>query len=80
MPSDLPDWVVAQRRRIGARVRALRAARGLSQERLAELAEVSRKSVYRTELATHAASIDVLIRVARALGVPLRELFDPPSS
>lgn len=74
MPADPPTWVLAHRRRIGDRIRELRTERGLSQERLAEAATVSRYSVYRAENATHATSIDHLIQIADALGVDLAAL------
>jgi transcriptional regulator with XRE-family HTH domain len=48
---------------------------GMSQERLAEAADISRDSVYRTELGTHSASLDVLLLIAHALRVPLVRLL-----
>jgi transcriptional regulator with XRE-family HTH domain len=63
-----------QRLRVGRRIRQLRAERNLSQEQLAELAGIARHSVYRTELATHSASLDHLTLIADALGVPLVDL------
>ncbi|MEU3962940.1 helix-turn-helix transcriptional regulator [Streptomyces buecherae] len=62
------------RRRVGARIRGLREERGWSQEHLAERAGISRQTMYRTELATHAATIDMLAHIADALGVPLADL------
>ncbi|MEE4546421.1 helix-turn-helix transcriptional regulator [Streptomyces sp. V4-01] len=59
------------RLRVAARLRELRGERQLSQERLAELAGIARHSIYRTELATHSASLDHLSLIADALGVPL---------
>ncbi|MDX2702127.1 helix-turn-helix domain-containing protein [Streptomyces sp. PA03-6a] len=61
---------------MGDRVRELRTESGLSQEQLAHRADVARHSVYRTELGTHAASIDLLGRIARALGVDVASLFN----
>lgn len=63
------------RQRVGQRVRTLREDRGWSQERLGEQAGIDRKSIYRTELATHSPSLDHLALVAAALGVPLGSLF-----
>ncbi|GAA4688295.1 helix-turn-helix domain-containing protein [Streptomyces youssoufiensis] len=71
---DLPSRVLATRRRIGARVRTLREDRGLSQETLAHSVGLDRRTVSYVELATHAASIDVLVLLADALGVPLADL------
>ena len=79
MPSDLPLWVIDQRRRIGTRIRTIRVGRGLSQERLAQRAGLDRHTVYRTELGTHSASLDVLLVLAHALGVPIESfLRDSP--
>nr|WP_280688692.1 helix-turn-helix transcriptional regulator [Kitasatospora sp. GAS204B] len=64
-----------QRKQVGRRVRALRTERGWSQERLAEASGVHRHTVYRTELATHSASLDALMLIARALGVPASQLL-----
>lgn len=75
MSSDpVPPLVMQQRLRVGRRIRQLRAERNLSQEQLAELAGIARHSVYRTELATHSASLDHLTLIADALGVPLVDL------
>ncbi|MCC9307656.1 helix-turn-helix domain-containing protein [Kitasatospora sp. RB6PN24] len=75
MPSDLPDWLIAQRVQVGHRIRDLRIQRGLSQEQLAHEAGIARHTVYRTELATHSASLDALGLIAETLGVPLWRLF-----
>lgn len=76
MPSDPPPaWVLQIRQQVGRRICALRESRGLSQLELAHLAEVSRHSVYRTELGTQAATVDVIAKIARALGVPPDRLF-----
>jgi transcriptional regulator with XRE-family HTH domain len=75
MPADQPAWVLQIRQQVGRRIRDLRTDRGLSQERLAELAGISRHTMYRTETATHAASTDVIVRIARVLDVPPDRLF-----
>ncbi|BBB01127.1 hypothetical protein RVR_8384 [Actinacidiphila reveromycinica] len=64
-----------ERLRVGRRIRVAREERQLSQERLAELAGIGRHSVYRTELATHSPSLDHLVLIAQALGVPLTDLI-----
>lgn len=75
MPSDpQPDWVLTRRRAIGDNIRAARSARKLSQESLAELVGVDRKTVNRIEQGAYATSIDRLIIIAHALGVPLSDL------
>lgn len=53
-----------------------REASGLSQERLAKLAGVSRKTIARVENdVTYATSVDVARRIARTLGQSIDELF-----
>ncbi|KAJ54013.1 MAG: helix-turn-helix transcriptional regulator [Tateyamaria sp.] len=64
------------RERVGLNVRNLRNSRGLSQEQLALAAEVDRSYISEIELAKNSASIDVLERIADALGVDPKELFN----
>ena len=59
-------------------VRQLRVMRGISAERLATDAGVDRAYVSRIERAVANASIDVLERIARVLGVEMAELFAVP--
>jgi transcriptional regulator with XRE-family HTH domain len=63
-------------RLLGAQLRHLRLERKLSQERLAELADLHYKYVGRVELAKADPGADVLVRLARALAVPVGELFE----
>ncbi|MFF3431250.1 helix-turn-helix transcriptional regulator [Streptomyces sp. NPDC002602] len=49
-------------------------AAGHSQERLAELAGIDRKSVVRPEGGSSDARLTVWLRLARAVGVPLADL------
>lgn len=72
---DQPDEILRVRRQVGTRIRRLRETRGWSQERLAEATGMSRYTVYRAELGTHAISVDAAAHVAHALGVPLWWLF-----
>ncbi|WKD36486.1 helix-turn-helix transcriptional regulator [Streptomyces xanthophaeus] len=69
-----PAWVLARRRAIGARLREARTAAGLSQERLAEMAGIDRKTVVRLEGGHSDARLTVWLRLARIIGVPLAEL------
>lgn len=62
----------------GARVRELRRARALSQERLAGLAGIDRQTVNRLENASHALSTAHLGALAKALDVSPRELMPDP--
>ena len=77
MPSEpLPPWVLDRRRAIGNNIRAARSGKRLSQEKLAELAGLDRKTVNRIEQGTHGTLIDHLVLIAHALDVPLRDLVD----
>jgi transcriptional regulator with XRE-family HTH domain len=69
-----PD-VLRERARIGDRVRILREARGLTQDRLGELSGMDRKTVNRIEQARYPSVVDRFIRVANGLGVPVASLF-----
>lgn len=74
MPTDPPDWVLARRRAIGARVRAARTDAGLTQEALGERVGIDHKTVHRIEYATSDPSLSVLLGIARAAGVTLADL------
>ena len=62
-------------RLLGAQLRRLRLERKLSQERLAERASLNYKYVGRDELGKADPGADVLVRLARALDVPVGDLF-----
>ena len=61
-------------RRIGERVRSLRASQGLTIEGLAGASRLPAESVGRVERAAHVASIGTLAKIAAGLGVELGEL------
>ena len=58
----------------GVRVRQLREAADLSQQELADLADLSKRTIQRIENGKSAATIDVLISIAGALKISLQEL------
>lgn len=64
------------RKFLGQRLRALRKQRGLSQERLGQLARLSGKFIGEVERGEKSISMDSLYRVAVALEIPLRHLTD----
>jgi transcriptional regulator with XRE-family HTH domain len=64
------------RRVFGERIRALRQDRGLSQERLAELAGVHRTYLSSLERGERNVSLDNIYAIAKALGVSPAELFE----
>lgn len=64
-------------RALGVEIARLRREQGLSIDRLAEAAEVHRKSIIQIEAGRVAAKISTLHGIAHALGVPLTQLVAP---
>ena len=64
-------------RTIGATIRTLRHERGLSQEALAELAEIDRSYMSSVERGLRNVSVLNIARIAAALDVPVRDLLGP---
>jgi transcriptional regulator with XRE-family HTH domain len=63
------------RKDFGKRIRALRLKAKLTQEQLAELADISVDFLSMVERGINAPSFDTLEKIANALHVPVRELF-----
>lgn len=61
--------------RFGAQVRRLRHARGWSQEKLAERADLHWTYVGGVERGERNPTLLVMARLAKALGIPIRDLF-----
>ncbi|SMB80332.1 transcriptional regulator, XRE family [Hymenobacter roseosalivarius DSM 11622] len=61
---------------LGAHLRRLRKARGWSQQVLADVADVTKKTIYRLETGQTSPTLDVLVCLAEGLEMPLRELVD----
>jgi transcriptional regulator with XRE-family HTH domain len=61
---------------LGARIRELRKARGLTQEQLAEMVDIEQKHVSRIELGKNYPTIDRLEKIAEALNLPMQSFFD----
>jgi transcriptional regulator with XRE-family HTH domain len=61
---------------LGARIKEIRKARGLTQEQLAEMIDVEQKHVSRIESGKNYPTIDRLEKIAAALNVPLMGFFD----
>lgn len=72
MPTPDSDDV---RHRIGARIAELRRERGVTQEQLAAAAGIERSTIFRIETGRFSARLDVLDKIARALGASV-ELID----
>jgi transcriptional regulator with XRE-family HTH domain len=74
VPTDpLPDWLLTRRRAIGDNIRRARTAKKLSQEQLAELAGLDRKTVNRIEQG-HGTVVDHWLLISGALDVSLADL------
>lgn len=70
-----PDWILDSRRAIGERVRDGRMHANLTQEKLEELAGVTRLTIQNIESGVTDARISWLLRIARVLGVPIERLL-----
>jgi len=60
---------------VGARIRMLRKLRGISQQALAEAAGVTFQQIQKYERGANRVSASMLARIAKALEVPVAELF-----
>jgi transcriptional regulator with XRE-family HTH domain len=68
------------RRRFGDRLRSVRTAAGLSQEKLGELAKLDRTYISSAERGRRNVSLEAITRLAKALKVSPCDFFDPPSN
>jgi transcriptional regulator with XRE-family HTH domain len=62
--------------RLGERIKALREAKGWSQEVLAERASIQRSYIADLERGSRNPSVRTLVKLANAFRVSLRDLFD----
>jgi transcriptional regulator with XRE-family HTH domain len=62
--------------RLARRIKGLRAAKGWSQEQMAERASLQRSYLADLERGSRNLSVRTLIKIANALRVSLRDLFD----
>lgn len=69
--------VESARKRLARHLRALRSAHGMSQESLAELANLHRTYVGSVERSERNVSLDNVERLATALGVDICDLLSP---
>ena len=72
--------IPSTRRILAKKIRLLRAARGWSQETLAELCGFFRSYIANIESGKHNVSLDNLERIAEAFEVPIAELLNPDFS
>lgn len=66
-------------RDLGQRVIELRREKGLTQQELAERMEIDPRDLRRVEAGDNV-TVHMLVRLARALDVHIRDLFQPPRS
>lgn len=76
--SDADDVLLRQRAAFGRRLRELRTAAGLTQEQVAFGAGTDRSYLVEIEGGQHSLGLDLVLRLALALGVAPRDLFDAP--
>jgi transcriptional regulator with XRE-family HTH domain len=64
----------------GIHLRRLREERNLSQQELADLSDVAKKTIQRIENAKYSATIDIIISISKGMGLPMNKLSDfiPP--
>ena len=65
-----------EKQSLGARIVEARKARGVSQRQLALMRGTSRSYLWKIEIGTADVGIDLLIRIARALDLNVRDLID----
>lgn len=72
--------IVRQRNKVskvlGETIRAARIKAGLSQEKLAEKADLARNYIGNIERAEYKVTVETLARIAKALGVRIRDLVN----
>lgn len=67
---------MAEKQALGLRIRAERSRRGITQSQLALMTGTSRSYLWKIETGAADVGIDVLIRIARALDVRVRDLIE----
>lgn len=72
--TESPDWVLARRRHIGDQIRAARLHANLTQEGVANAIQMGRPNYVRIEQGQASPTLDTLILIADAIGVPLADL------
>ena len=64
------------KQKFGVKIKELRKQKGLSQEKLANLAEIDRTYLPTIEKGERNVSIEVVEKLAKALDVKIKDLFD----
>ncbi|PSR55918.1 transcriptional regulator [Adhaeribacter arboris] len=66
----------AKLKAFGTHLKNIRESKGISQQELADIANLNRATIMRTENAQFAVTLDVLLSISEALEIPLRDLMD----
>jgi transcriptional regulator with XRE-family HTH domain len=64
------------KQKFGQKIKDLRKSKGISQEKLANLAEIDRTYLPTIEKGKRNVSIEIVEKLAKALGVKIKDLFD----
>ncbi|MCY0928281.1 helix-turn-helix transcriptional regulator [Streptomyces sp. H27-H1] len=75
MQPATPQWIQKARIELGNRIRDARLHADLTQEKLAEMAGVDRTTLQNTEAGKTDPKFSQLLRLARALRLPVRDLL-----
>ncbi|WP_327300353.1 helix-turn-helix transcriptional regulator [Streptomyces goshikiensis] len=75
MQPATPPWITEARVRLGNTIRAARIDADLTQDKLAELAGIHRTTLQDTEAGKTDPKFSLLLRLARALRLPVRDLM-----
>lgn len=67
---------VREKKALGAKIKTARETQGISQRQFALMTGTSRSYLWKIESGAADVGIDVLIRIARALGTTVKELVD----
>ena len=65
-----------EKKMLGAEIKRLRTAAGISQQKLARMLDMNRTRIREIENGEGNPQLSTLIRIARGIGVSLRDLFD----
>lgn len=64
------------KQKLGLRIKELRKQKGFSQERLAEMIDISQNSLSKIEIGENFLSADTLEKLLQALNINVQQLFD----
>lgn len=70
------DSATAEKKSLGSKIKQTREAQGISQRRFALMTGTSRSYLWKIETGNADVGIEVLCKIARALGVNVRDLLD----